>query len=306
MAKKILFIHGLASKPAKETLRTNWEKCLAKNLELFNGGPVGTPYTCKMAYWANAIPNHLEDTDDTVGKVAVRIDELLKKRESFGNDFHVGKGAKFRAFFKDKALDVVDFFGTALTIKDEVSEMFLQEVRYYKNDQYIADKIRKTLEDELIEAWENGDDVALLSHSMGTFIAYDVLWRFSHKNVAPYNRYRDRKVDLFVTMGSPLGDKTIQDLLFAEHHKDERRYPNNVATWYNFSALGDIVSHDSTLKDDFIAHMQKSGILGADSNDYVKLYNPFMTPEKTRNPHKSYGYLVQPKLAQRIMEFLNA
>ncbi|MFQ6116558.1 MAG: hypothetical protein ACE5NG_21075, partial [bacterium] len=168
---------------------------------------------------------------------------------------------------------------------------------------------RLSLEKELKDAWKNNKQIALLSHSMGTFISYDVLWRFSHRNVDDYPQYRDRKVSLFVTMGSPLGDKTVQDLLFANRYDREsiRFYPINIQRWHNYSCLGDIVSHDSTLGDDFHKKMQKLGLLpsGKDfARDYVKLYNPFITVSGKRNPHKSYGYLVQPKLAKWLVKFL--
>ena len=34
--------------------------------------------------------------------------------------------------------------------------------------------------------------------------------------------------------------------------------------------------------------------------DYVKLYNPYKNTKGKQNPHKSYGYLIQPKLSQNI------
>jgi len=307
MSQKIIFIHGLASKPKIDVLYDNWSKCLYDNLHLYNNNSsINTDEQCSMVYWANEIPNHLEDTQDYANKVKLQIDELISKRVSMGNDFHVGLGDKFKNFFLDKGLDAISFLSSALTIKDNLSEALLKEIRLYKNDQYIADKIRKTLEEELIRAWENNEKVCILSHSMGTIIAYDVLWRFSNKNVAPFKSFSDKKVNLFITMGSPLGDKVVQNLLFAEDFKDNdrRKYFDNVQTWINFSALGDAVSHDSTLKDDFIKPMQDLGLLDENSTDYVDLYNPFKTPDGNSNAHKSYGYLLQPKLAKVVNDFL--
>ena len=37
--------------------------------------------------------------------------------------------------------------------------------------------------------------------------------------------------------------------------------------------------------------------------DYEKLYNPYVNAEGTNNPHKSYGYLIQPKLSQNMLRF---
>lgn len=68
-------------------------------------------------------------------------------------------------------------------------KMFLRETELYDEDQYIADKMREPLENALREAWDNSCDIALLSPSMGTFISYDVLWRFSHRNVEGFKEY---------------------------------------------------------------------------------------------------------------------
>ncbi|MCP4092637.1 MAG: hypothetical protein GY747_04230 [Planctomycetes bacterium] len=105
--------------------------------------------------------------------------------------------------------------------------------------------------------------------------------------------------------------------MFARHFKDsgKREYPRNLQRWFNFSALGDVVSHDSTLEDDFMQPMVKLNMLSASPRqryrDYTKLYNPFKVvphggnkASEKRNPHKSYGYLVQPKLSQWLGRFL--
>lgn len=38
--------------------------------------------------------------------------------------------------------------------------------------------------------------------------------------------------------------------------------------------------------------------------DYGTLYNPHDTSKDKKNPHKSYGYLIQPKLSQKFKEFM--
>ena len=69
-----------------------------------------------------------------------------------------------------------------------------------------------------------------------------------------------------------------------------------------------MVCHDATLDDDFFTSM-KSNVGGFGSNDlrdYTKLYNPFQTTRQKPNPHKSYGYLIQPKLSQKVREFFDS
>ena len=57
-------------------------------------------------------------------------------------------------------------------------------------------------------------------------------------------------------------------------------------------------------KDDFMERMQAINLL-SDYKDYIKLYNPYLSPKGKENPHKSYGYLVQPKIAKHIDNFLS-
>lgn len=313
--KRIIMIHGLASKPPEADVRRLWKKCIVESIKVdrpgfFDGvNETALDDIFRMVYWANDIPSHLEDEPAYVGKLDAAVDAVIEERKDKGDGFHVGLGDKFKAFFKDIAIDAVYTLTTALTVKDDVAKGILEEVRLYSEDQYIADKVRNSLEDELRDAWDNNKEVVLVSHSMGTFIAYDVLWRFSHRNTEGYKKFRNNKVKFFITMGSPLGENVVQDILFAKRYKKEgkRSYPNNIDHWHNYACLGDVVAHDSTLKDDFFKEMHKLKILPKENaRDYEKLYNPFKKPsDKKQNPHKSYGYLVQPKLSKWLVEFLN-
>jgi hypothetical protein len=319
--KRIIMIHGLASKPPAKDLHKMWSRSLTENVRL-ESAPLGralddNPDVMRHAYWANAIPHHIEDDRAYVNKLSTQVDKVIAERQKLKKGFHVGTGAKLKSFFKSRAIDVVNVFTSALTIKDDVANKFLREVDLYSGDQYISDAIRAPLERELRSAWDDGCEVALLSHSMGTFIAYDVLWRFAHRNVPGFRQYRNKRVRLFTTMGSPLGDPIIRDLLFADHHekRGKRAYPTNIDYWHNYACLGDVVSHDSTFEDDFFAPMRKEKVLQATPKhrgiDYKNLHNPFEVVSHTgnkgkskRNPHKSYGYLVQPRLGSWIRDFL--
>lgn len=320
--KRILLVHGLASKPPERDWAELWRGCLLRSLR------VDDPQLAKelsaeaegrmpSAYWANHIPHHIEDDASYVRRLRTQVEQTCRERVRRKDAFHVGRAERVGAFFKSRGLDVVNVLSSALTIKDDVAQHYLREIELYANDQYIADRVRQPLEDALREAWQAGDDVAILSHSMGTFIAYDVLWRFSHRSSPEFRRWRRRQVQLLVTMGSPLGDGMVQDLLFARHFQGDgkRAFPTNLQRWMNFSALGDVVAHDSTLADDFMKPMAELGLLRSaprqQYRDYVQLHNPFVAvshggnrQKEKRNPHKSYGYLVQPKLAQWLGRFL--
>lgn len=319
--KRIIMIHGLASKPPEAHLHALWSRCIIENIRVKNKSLAkdleNQPDTLVHAYWADATPHHIPDDSRYVRKLGVQVDKVIAERRRTGEKFHVGRGERVGAFFKDRGLDILNVFSRALTIKDNVMKNYLAETRLYDEDQYIADRMRERLEKELRKAWDQGCDVALLSHSMGTFIAYDVLWRFSHRALKNWAKYRSKRIQMFVTMGSPLADSEIRKLLFARHHKDrgKREFPTNIDRWHNYACLGDVVSHEHDFERDFFTDMKALGLLPKrpkyQAIDYAKLHNPFEVvthagnkDSEKRNPHKSYGYLVQPRLGSWLIDFL--
>jgi hypothetical protein len=317
----IIFVHGLASKPPGTDLHRLWKKAFIENIRVDSKTLASkleqNDSIFQSAYWANAIPDHIEDTDEYVTLLNKDVNKVIAKRRKEKNKLHIGKVGWAKANAKKFGLSIVNVLGSALTIKDNVIEEYMREVRLYKNDQFIAEQIRKPLEDILTAAWDKKHKVVLISHSMGTFIAYDVLWKFSHRSEDKYTQYRDSKVDYLITMGSPLGDEKLRDFMLIERWKkstdskkaeeQQRLFPLNIKKWHNFSAYGDVVCHDSTLEDDFFSDMKKyvKAYKAGELMDYTKLFNPFETSEGKKNPHKSYGYLIQPKLSQKFKEFLS-
>jgi hypothetical protein len=320
--KRIIMIHGLASKPAEDSWFDLWRQCVIENIATDDkelAKAMGTdPNLFRSAYWANASPHHIEDEAAYVKKLRLQVAKGIAERKRIKDGFHVGAKEKVGAFFKDRGVDVVKLLAGALSVKDDVMKGFLRETELYDEDQYIADHMRLPLEEALRDAWEDNCDVALLSHSMGTFIAYDVLWRFSHRNTPGFKKYKKKRVQLFVTMGSPLGDATVRDLLFSRHHQanGKRHYPNNIDFWHNYACLGDVVSHQHNFDELFFNPMRNLGLFPVKpayrAIDYANLHNPFEVVQHAgnkdnikRNPHKSFGYLVQPRLGTWLADFLH-
>ncbi len=317
----IIFVHGLASKPPAADLHRLWKKAFIENIKIDSKTIASeletNPDIFQSAYWANAIPDHIEDTAEYVSNLNAAVNKVIGVRRRLKNQLHIKKGGLVAANAKKFGLSIVNTLSNALTIKDNVIEEYMREVRLYRNDQFIAEQIRQPLEDILTKAWDKKHKVVLISHSMGTFISYDVLWKFSHRSEEKYTKYRNNKVDYFITMGSPLGDEQLRDFMLIERWKkatdsekeEERKrlYPLNIKQWHNFSAYGDIVCHDSTLEDDFFKGMKENvkPYRANDLKDYTKLYNPFINIDGDENPHKSYGYLIQPKLSEKFKEFMS-
>jgi hypothetical protein len=321
--KKIIMVHGLGSKPTPEITHDLWRRTLIENIRVSHKLLAQSldvhQDIFESAYWANFVPHHIPDDAAYSKKLRLQVDKVINERREIKDRFHVGAGERVSSFFKDRGLDLVKLLAGALTVKDDVMTRFLRETELYDQDQYIADQMRRPLEDALRHAWDQGCEPIVVAHSMGTFISYDVLWRFSHRRTAGFGNYNNRRLKMFVTLGSPLGDGTVRDLLFAQHHEGhslrQRMYPTNIDFWHNYACLGDVVAHQKNFHDIFYAPMRSLKLFPNNkrfrSIDYVDLHNPFEVvshsgnrKREKRNPHKSYGYLAQPRLGSWIADYL--
>jgi len=157
----------------------------------------------------------------------------------------------------------------------------------------INELIRERLRDKLEE--HRNDNIMLISHSMGSIIAFDVL-----TFLVP-----DIRIKTFVTMGSPLGLPVVMSKIAAENKlkgfADCKMHtpPGIIKNWYNFSDILDKVAFNYKLSDDFCENDY-----GIKPIDFVVINNYEIYG--IRNPHKSYGYLRTPEFAYVLNSFLTS
>ena len=137
---------------------------MENNPELFDSG-----------YWANAVPDHIEDGTFYVKKLEAGVDNVISVRQHAGKDLHISKAGWLTSKVKKFGLQIVNVLVESLRVKDNIIDENLREVRWYRGDQYIADRMRAPLEKALRKAWDEKKKVLIISHSMGTFVSYDVL-----------------------------------------------------------------------------------------------------------------------------------
>jgi hypothetical protein len=154
--------------------------------------------------------------------------------------------------------------------------------RYFKNQQNVATRIRQMLIDSLSRAWNDGCRIILMAHSLGSVIAFDVLWELSRRRVC------EIRIDRFVTIGSPLGLNFFQHRILGAGEPEETRYPDNIRRWDNLSAIGEMTALDRVFADDFKS-MLDMGLVES-ITDHPDLINYFRGPEGL-NVHKCYGYM---------------
>ena len=182
-------------------------------------------------------------------------------------------------------------------VASERMEVHLRDLRRYLLDTNgIASHTRRMLKIPLRAAAKGGHPVLLIAHSMGSVIAYDSLWELTHST-------RDRVlVDLLLTMGSPLGQRYMQERLKGASNTGHGRYPNNVRQWKNLAAIGDLTALDPHLTDDFV-EMLELGLL--ESMDDTAIHTHFRLDGEL-NVHSEYGYLVSPTTARTVVDWWRA
>ena len=169
--------------------------------------------------------------------------------------------------------------------------------RYFKNEHGVGSEIRAFVAAALLDAWTAGRRIMLIGHSLGSVIAFDVLWELSRL------QNEDLQIDHFVTLGSPLGLNFIKHRLLCTHHPELNPYPSNIKRWSNLSAVGELTALDRTFADDF-RPMREQGLVES-IVDHIDLINYFRGPDGL-NVHRCYGYMVNEKTGAVIADWLQA
>jgi hypothetical protein len=262
-------------------------------------------FTFELVYWAHYLYAHplkprIKDTEDPL---YVEDPYVRAKKKAV---------AKLPSELRRKILDYLNeqlekiFLNDDLTINyasisDFIIHHFFRDLEtYYQNycvrrskqdcpaKLAICSHLAKTLKKH------RRKKILLIGHSMGSIIAYDVLSQYATK--VP--------IDTFVSIGSPLGIPAIKSKLAADFnngasHPEGLKTPKSIQTnWYNLADLKDKIAFDYTLNDDF--EENDARIRPVDkivSNNYEF--------GGKKNPHKSYGYLRTPEMAEIIDDFLS-
>lgn len=226
--------------------------------------------------------------------------KLLDKRKHFGvgrYDKLPGKTAVIE-FAADVAAPVLSVLGFS---KPLIARLNKDVAEYWKKNSDYATVVRTCLREKICEALDRDDRILLVSHGSGSIITYDVLWQLSH--LEEYSEtYGGKKIDTWLTLGSPLGDSMVHRKLLGAKEKGRGKYPCNVVTWQNVSAEDDPQCHDNTLADDY--HQMLKQRLVSSIRDY-KIYNMSVRYGKS-NPHSSMGYYIHPRVSQIIVEWLKS
>ncbi len=266
----VTFIHGIANKPPEADLLRIWREALANAADPLPLGDYGV--TSSLVYWADLlyekpdpdIAAHegvLENTPAAVdggGNAAPPVPrnereqaflDALRGHLTALSDAEIDAGAPPVPANPQGALERVPL---PWALKKPIMNALLRDVHHYLFDVEFAPpgktpvRIQQTIRRRFVEKLAAPTVTRphiVVSHSMGTVIAYDCLKRVP---ACPL-------VDGLITLGSPLGLDEIQDQLQPEWSRDNGFPRERVADgWTNvFDRLDPVCGFDPEFANDY-------------------------------------------------------
>jgi hypothetical protein len=303
MGKIIIGIHGLGNKPSRKILKGWWKHSIKEGLKKYTN--FRGDFRFELVYWADVFYEEPLDPHVSDPENPLFLDEIYTPAPSnYISDPHP---------IRQKILDILEeqldkiFLNDDLTVNfsfitDNIIRAYFKELDSYyakecedeeEENCRARDVIRKRSAN-IIKRYKD-DEILVIGHSMGSIIAYDVL-TFTIPEV---------NIHSFITMGSPLGLPVIRAKIAAEsnsNHLDpvQLQTPPSVSNrWINYSDLEDKISLIYDLTDKFARN--GTGIhvenIVVDNNYEINSH---------KNPHKSFGYLRTPEIADFLGGFLKS
>ena len=308
--KSLMLVHGRDFKPARVPLmdissaamragiKRDYPDCVSEFDDLNK----------EIAYYGDLSNDFLDglglryDEQLDIGDRRSALNELCdidaRKRFSLRQyDSLPGKSA-VREFVADIAAPILGAVGLTIPLVSSVSKDF---AAYLRGESDFASNVRDRVRAKLCDLLDRGDRVILVSHGTGCVVTYEILWQLSHDENLK-DKYSQAKIDMWITLGSPLGDNGIRKRLMGATNKTVARFPTNVIAWHNVSAEDDYVCYDKTLADDFKQMMQERVVSAV--RDY-RIYNLAIRYGRS-NPHSSVGYLIHPRVSMLIASWLKS
>lgn len=300
MKKIIIGIHGLGNKPSPALLLRWWKKAMLEGQERIDSPRKSIPF--KNVYWADIL--HDKSLKPWIWRKdhPLYLEERYFPSENLPRPEPPGWRSSITKYIEqqlDKVFLTKDMTLNYAAITDRIIRHYFAELEIYFSGKPSlkspSKPARELIHERLLAVLRlyKEYDILLISHSMGSIVAYDVL------TAAP----DDIKISTLVTIGSPLGLPVVVSKIFGHQKKmfpnqTVLRTPENVVNkWYNLSDSEDKIALDHTLADDY--QPNHHGVKAQD----LDVYNDYRANGE-RNPHKSYGYLRTPELAKIIDEFL--
>lgn len=306
--RHVVFVHGRGFKASAETCLSLFRRALTHGVDSDSEelGAALAASGMSLAYYGDLtndlLRGHGDDYDEhlDVNDLENALLELgqIDRKKGFGvknYDRLPGKSAA-REFAVSLFAPIVESIGLG---KKLVAGRHKDLGAYWEEGNSYREALLARVRDSICTALEDNDRVIVVSHGTGSIVTWDALWQLSHEP-AFADRCRNLKVDLWLTLGSPLGDSMVKKQLKGYGEDGRLRFPTNVIAWHNVSAEDDYFSHDNTVSDDFSAMLGQRQI--SSIRDY-RIYNLAIRYGRS-NPHNILGYLIHPRVAKIAGDWL--
>jgi hypothetical protein len=293
MTRQLLFVHGRAQEhkdPA--ALKTEWIGSWIKGLEKNGLTMPITESAIRFPYYGQTLYELLDDESEKFSEVVVKgnasedekefmhsvVAEMCKARgiesklREVGVDNVMKKGGPLNWGWVREILKAVDEYlpgSSGASIAIATNDVY----QYLRNP-----GIRDTLEEGVRNAISARTETVVVSHSLGTVVAYNLLRREGSA--------QDWTVPLFVTLGSPLAVTAIHRSLRPIQH------PKCVTKWFNAMDEHDVVALYPLDQ----AHFD----IAPEIENKTDIHN------NTENRHGISGYLDDEVVAKTIYDALKA
>ena len=307
--RSVLFVHGRDFKPDRNTLldlsltavRAGIERDYPDCLPAFDGLHTDIAYYGDLSNELLSGVGRVYDAELDVGdrKCALRQLRAITPRKRFGIRQYDRLPCKsaIPEFIADFVFPIFALFGLAMPI---FRRKALDFAEYLKPNSKYAMDVQERVRTSLCKMLDRGDEILLLTHGTGSVIAWDVLWQLSH-DPELNEKYASRKLDMWVTLGSPLGERHVRKRIAGAGRDSVAPFPKNIIAWHNVAAEDDYTCHDKTLADDFKKMMSQRLVSAV--TDY-RVFNLAVRYGRS-NPHSSIGYYIHPRVSKIIADWMN-
>ena len=293
---RIIYVPGMKPKPPERIHRQVLGRCMRAGLERIDPAaaqPFRDGARClTMAAWTHGFYRRHRNIELD----RQSIERILEQPEPSTRDV-----ADIESFARRKTRILLSLghmapLFSSLFARRSMRLTVTETHRYLRNWRGIATAVREVVRKALVDAWSAGEQVLLIGHSLGSVIAYDTLWELSRGE-----RRENGRVDLFMTLGSPLASPMILKGVQGARLSGRDRYPEIIGRWQNFSARGEITALHPRLGP-YYREMVELGLLES-LQDCTGFYNHYRDRGRL-DVHTSYGYLVTPQVADSIAAWL--
>lgn len=290
---RMIFVHGINQHgKSHKKIREEWLSCLNATYSKHDPNPLAKLSRIEAAYYGDkleelssakvkdeAIALGAEEVSDDFADFAVdALKEMaLRMRATEAQiDAEVSKTAVAQAVLPHKKLvkAIARVVETISPFRGTLALRLLGQAHAYIRNQHAHDEVNKLVR----PLFEDDEPAIVVSHSLGTIVAYSLLREFSRER-------RPRQSPLLVTLGSPLGIDSVR-----RGFEKPRVKPDNVLRWVNGADPEDFVALRPELNNDNF---------GPGIENYPDIENGH------EDPHSICRYLSDPRIARTIAESIS-